>query len=78
MVCYEGLLPGVEAQISFRENKGRMARHHRDSRPCGTKLDGNDVVLTLDAAMLDRLMTDGLVITGIGATITKVYILKIE
>ena len=42
------------------------------------KLDGNDVVLTLDAAMLDKLMTDGLVITGVGATITKVYIIHIN
>lgn len=78
VVCYESLLPDVDAQISFRENKGAWHDITGAAEPVWYKLDGNDVVLTLDAVMLDRLMTDGLVITGIGATITKVYILKIE
>ena len=78
VVCYESLLPDVDAQISFRENKGAWHDITGAAEPVWYKLDGNDVVLTLDATMLDKLMTDGLVITGIGTTITKVYILKIE
>ncbi len=78
VVSYKDIQHGCEPQISFRENKGKWLDLTGSQEPVWYKLDGNDVVLTLDAAMLDKLMTDGLVITGVGATITKVYIIHIN
>ena len=78
VVSYKDIQQGCEPQISFRENKGKWLDLTGSQEPVWYKLDGNDVVLTLDAAMLDKLMTDGLVITGVGATITKVYIIHIN
>lgn len=77
VVCYENMQPGCEPQISFRENRGKWADITGAAEPVWYKLDGNDVVLTLDDAILDKLKTRGVVITGVGVTITKVYILNI-
>ena len=77
VVSYEKLLPDCQPQISFRENRGKWYDITGSEAPVWYKLDGNDVVLTLDAAMLDKLKTRGMVITGVGATLTKVCILHI-
>ena len=69
--------PGCQPQISFRENRGDWKDITGSAEPVWYKLDGNDVVLTLDAGVLDKLKTRGVVITGVGATITKAYILHI-
>ncbi len=78
VICYEKMLPGTTPQLSFRINHGKWFDLTGSAEPVWYKLDGNDVVLTLDAAMLDRLKTTGMVITGVGATVTKVYILHID
>ena len=77
VVSYEKLLPDCQPQISFRENRGKWYDITGSEAPVWYKLDGNDVVLMLDAAMLDKLKTRGMVITGVGATLTKVCILHI-
>lgn len=77
VVCYEKMQPGCQPQISFRENRGDWKDITGSAEPVWYKLDGNDVVLTLDAGVLDKLKTRGVVMTGVGATITKAYILRI-
>lgn len=76
VVSYKDRKPG--AQISFRENKGGWPDLSGSKEPVWYKLDGNDVVLTLNGTMLDHLMTSGMIITGAGTTITYVTILKVQ
>lgn len=78
VVSYKDLQPGTTPQIAFRQNYGKWLDLTGSAEAVWYKLDGNDVVLTLDANMLNRLKTFGMVISGTGATITKVYILKIN
>lgn len=78
VISYEKLLPDTTPQLSFRINRGKWLDLTGSKDPVWYKLDGNDIVLTLDAAMLDRLKTAGMVITGVGATVTRVYILHID
>lgn len=65
-------------QISFRENHGKWTDISGAAEPQWQNLDGNDVVLTFDAASLDKVKTHGLVITGRGFTLTKVQLVKVE
>lgn len=76
VISYKGSQQG--ARLSFRENKGGWPDLSGSKQPAWYSLDGNDVVLTLDEAMLDRLMTSGMVITGGGTTLTRVSILKVQ
>ena len=78
VVCYEKMQPGCEPQISFRENRGKWADITGAAEPVWYKLDGNDVVLTFNDTILDKLKMRGVVITGVGVTVTKVYILSIS
>lgn len=64
--------------ISFRENHGKWLNLSGSAEPQLQQLDGNDVVLTFDAASLDKVKTHGLVITGCGFTLTRVQLLKVE
>ncbi len=66
------------ASISFRENKGGWYDLSGTKEPQWQTLDGNDVVLTFDAASLDKVKTHGLVITGRGFTLTKVVLMKVQ
>ena len=65
-------------QISFRENKGKWYDLTGAKEPVWYELTGDDVVYMLDAVSLDKLKTTGVVITGVGATVTKVSLLHIE
>lgn len=76
VVSYKDRQPG--AKISFRENKSGWPDISGSKEPTWYNLDGNDVVLTLNDAILDHLMTSGMIITGAGATITHVTILKVQ
>lgn len=76
IVSYKDKQPG--AKISFRENKSGWPDLSGSKEPSWYSLDGNDVVLTLNDTMLDHLMTSGMIITGAGATITRVSILKVQ
>ena len=66
------------AQLSFRENQGRWLDLTGSKEPVWYELDGNDLIYTLDDITLDKIKTKGLVITGIGCTVTKVSLLNIE
>lgn len=76
VISYKDRQPG--AKLSFRENKGGWPDLSGSKEPKWYSLDGNDIVLTLDDAMLDRLMTSGMVITGGGTTLTRISILKVQ
>ncbi len=65
-------------QLSFRENGGKWKDITGSDEPVWYPLTGDDIVYTLDDTALDKLKTTGIVITGMGAVITKVSILHIE
>lgn len=69
---------GTPAQLSFRENQGRWLDLTGSKEPVWYELDGNDLIYTLDDITLDKIKTKGLVITGIGCTVTRVSLLNIE
>ena len=69
---------GVQPKMSFRENKGKWLDLSGAKEPVWQNLDGNDVVLTFDAGSLDKVKTSGLVVTGLGFTLTKITLMKVE
>jgi hypothetical protein len=69
---------GVQPKMSFRENKGKWFDLSGAKEPVWQNLDGNDVVLTFDAGSLDKVKTSGLVVTGLGFTLTKITLMKVE
>jgi len=80
IVHYE-LLPrqdGVTPQMSFRENKGKWLDITGSQEPVWYPLDGNDVVLTFDEASLDKVKTSGLVVTGLGFTLTRIELITAQ
>ena len=71
-------LNGTTPQISFRENRGKWHDLTGSAEPIWYGLTGDDVVYMLDAVSLDKLKTTGVVITGVGAVITRVSLLHVE
>lgn len=69
---------GIQPKMSFRENKGGWHDLSGAKEPVWQNIDGNDMVLTFDAASLDKVKTSGLVITGLGFTLTKITIMKVQ
>lgn len=69
---------GTPSQLSFRENQGRWLDLTGSEEPVWYELDGNDLIYPLDDITLDKIKTKGLVITGIGCTVTRVSLLNIE
>src|SRR5574344_15609 len=69
---------GILPRMSFRENKGKWNDLSGAKEPVWQNLDGNDMVLTFDAASLDKVKTSGLVITGLGFTLTKITLMKVQ
>jgi hypothetical protein len=70
---------GGEALMSFRENKGKWHDITGAKEPVWYKLDGNDVVLTFDnPELLDHLKTSGLVVTGLGFTLTRIELISTQ
>ena len=79
VILHYTLLPkaeGVTPQMSFRENKGKWYDITGAQEPNLYKLDGNDVVLTFDEVSLDKVKTNGLVITGLGFILTKIELIS--
>lgn len=83
VVSYER--KGTPAQLSFRENQGRWLDLTGSEEPVWYELDpstgseqAQDLIYPLDDITLDKVKTKGLVITGIGCTVTRVSLLKIE
>lgn len=79
LILHYDLLPrqeGVTPQMSFRENKGKWFDISGSKEPVWYPLDGNDVVLTFDnPVVLDHLKTSGLVVTGLGFTLTRIELI---
>lgn len=75
------LLPkqeGVWPKISFRENKGKWQDISGAAEPVWMDMNGTDVVLPFDEKILDKLMTSGLVITGLGFVLTKIELISAQ
>lgn len=75
------LLPkqeGVWPKISFRENKGKWQDISGAAEPVWMDMNGTDVVLPFDEKNLDKLMTSGLVITGLGFVLTKIELISAQ
>ena len=49
-----------------------------EQEPAWYKLDGNDVVLTFDEVSLDKVKTSGLVVTGLGFTLTRIELISAQ
>ena len=80
VVSYK-LLPkqeGVWPKISFRENTGKWQDISGAEEPVWMDLNGTDVVLPFDETILDKLMTYGLVITGLGFELTKIELISAQ
>ena len=81
VILHYQLLPkqdGVTPQISFRENKGKWYDLSGAQEPNWQPLDGNDVVLTFDEVSLDKVKTNGFVITGLGFVVTKIELVSAQ
>jgi len=81
VILHYQLLPkqdGVTPQMSFRENKGKWYDISGAKEPNWQQLDGNDVVLTFDEVSLDKVKTNGLVVTGLGFVLTKIELVTAQ
>ncbi len=78
VVHYELLKDCHEPQMSFRENRGKWHDISGKQEPAWYKLDGNDVVLTFDEVSLDKVKTSGLVVTGLGFTLTRIELISAQ
>ena len=82
IISYD-LLPGLKEanvlpQMSFRENKGKWYDITGSKDPVWYPLDGTDVVLTFDEVSLDKIKTSGIVVTGLGFTLTKIQLISAQ
>ena len=79
IIHYEVQKDCDNSQMSFRENKGKWYDITGAKEPVWFKLDGNDVVMTFDnPVVLDHLKTSGLVITGMGFTLTRIELISAQ
>ena len=72
----EAVTAGTKAQLSIRD-----AHWHEITgadEPIWYALDGTDVVYLFDAVALDKVKTRGLIVTGVGFTLTKIEILSAQ
>ena len=75
------LLPkqeGVWPKISFRENTGKWQDISGAQEPVWMDMNGTDIVLPFDENILDKLMTYGLVVTGLGFELTKIELISAQ
>ena len=68
---------GVTPQLSLRNNRtwGELTGA---AEPIWYKLDGTDVVYMFDAVALDEVKTRGLILTGVGFTLTKIELISAQ
>ena len=67
---------GTKAQLSIRDAHWQEITGLPD--PIWYPLDGTDVVYMFDPVALDRVKTRGLILTGVGFTLTKIEILSAQ
>ncbi len=68
----------VAPKMSFRENKGKWYDITGSKEPKWYDLDGNDIVLTFDEVSLDKVKTNGLVVTGLGFVLTRIELVTAQ
>ena len=67
---------GTKAQLSIRD--ARWQEITGAPEPIYYPLDGTDVVYLFDSVALDKVKTRGLIVTGVGFTLTKIEILSAQ
>jgi hypothetical protein len=67
---------GTKAQLSIRD--ARWQEITGADEPVWYALDGTDVVYMFDAVALDRVKTRGLIVTGVGFTITRIELISAQ
>jgi hypothetical protein len=67
---------GTKAQLSIRDAHWHEITGVPD--PVWYPLDGTDVVYMFDPVALDKVKTRGLIVTGVGFTLTKIALLRAE
>lgn len=69
---------GDPAQLSLRENQGKWLDLTGSAEPVWYALDGDDIIYTFDEETLDKVKTKGFVLTGVGFTLQRINLLRIE
>ena len=67
---------GTKAQLSIRDAHWQEITGAPE--PVWYSLDGTDVVYMFDSVALDKVKTRGLIVTGVGFTLTKIELLRAE
>ena len=75
---YELTADTEQHAISFRENRGKWRDLSGSDEPNWQTLDGTDVVLTFDEQSLDKVKTKGIVVTGVGFTLTRIELITAQ
>lgn len=73
----EAKAAGVTPQLSLRESRGWTELTGADE-PVWYTLDGTDVVYMFDAVALDRVKMRGLILTGVGFTLTRIELMTAQ
>lgn len=73
----EAKATGVTPQLSLRNNR-TWAELTGAEEPIWYTLDGTDVVYMFDPVALDEVKTRGLIVTGVGFTLTKIELISAQ
>ncbi|MBQ9340166.1 MAG: hypothetical protein IJS13_07540 [Paludibacteraceae bacterium] len=73
---YEVQAAGVKAQLSIRNSRWQEITGAKE--PVWYPLDGTDVVYMFDPVALDQVKTRGLIVTGVGFTLTKIELISAQ
>ena len=72
----EAQAAGVKPQLSIRDS--RWQEITGTGEPVWYPLDGNDLIYIFDPVALDRVKTRGLIVTGVGFTLTKIELISAQ
>ncbi|MBO6306486.1 MAG: hypothetical protein J6M55_03160 [Paludibacteraceae bacterium] len=72
----EAQASGVKPQLSIRDSRWQEITGAGD--PVWYPLDGNDLIYIFDPVALDRVKTRGLIVTGVGFTLTKIELISAQ
>ena len=72
----EAQAAGVKPQLSIRDS--RWQEITGAGEPVWYPLDGNDLIYVFDPVALDRVKTRGLIVTGVGFTLTKIELISAQ
>ena len=73
---YEVQAAGIKAQLSIRNSRWQEITGAKE--PVWYPLDGTDVVYMFDPVALDQVKTRGLIVTGVGFTLTKIELISAQ